>query len=53
MILALERWDEMLPQIPEAWWYLDEEMTIKVDLDLVDIRSTLACADHVDFWRWQ
>ena len=31
---ALEKWQEICDEIPEAWYYQDPEMTVKADFDL-------------------
>jgi PAS domain-containing protein len=52
MIAALQRWEWILEQVPEEWWYLDEEMIAKVDFDSERIRKGLARASFNEFWRW-
>lgn len=52
MSVSLERWDRILEQVPEEWWYLDSEMITAVAFDRNTIRDSLDRVNHDDFWRW-
>jgi hypothetical protein len=52
MSASLQRWDRILEQVPEEWWYLDKEMIIAVAFDADTIREGLDRVNHNDFWRW-
>ncbi|NAW11565.1 hypothetical protein GRB80_01755 [Halomonas sp. D1-1] len=52
MIAALQRWDSILEQVPEEWWYLDKEMITRVNFDVDRVREGLDQVNRDDFWRW-
>lgn len=53
MIAALQHWDSILEQVPEEWWYLDEELITRVDFDHEAIRQGLAQVNRDEFWGWR
>jgi hypothetical protein len=50
---ALDAWDEILAEIPEAWWYLDAEMTVPVDFDTDTVYGLLKGFERDEFWSWR
>jgi len=47
---ALEDWEEICEQIPEAWMYLDDDMTVSSSVNLQKIKSILDKVESRDFW---
>lgn len=50
---ALESWDSICNSIPEEWFYIDEEMTIPIDLKLDLIYQLLKRYERDDFWNYE
>jgi hypothetical protein len=50
---ALSHWDEIIGEIPEQWWFLDEEMTVPVDFNIQTVYTLLQQYKHEAFWNWR
>lgn len=50
---ALQAWPEIIKEIPESWWYADNEMTLRVDFDVGKAHDLLKEFEHNDFWIWK
>ncbi|MCH9638622.1 MAG: hypothetical protein K0U40_03910 [Betaproteobacteria bacterium] len=50
---ALQAWPQILKEIPQSWWYFDDEMTVPVDFDVDRAYALLKEFKHDDFWIWK
>ncbi|MDZ4263414.1 MAG: HipA family kinase [Pseudomonadota bacterium] len=48
---ALVAFDTACDSIPEAWWWFDDERTVKTDFDLEAARTLLTRCNSSNFWR--
>jgi hypothetical protein len=47
---ALNQWDNWIESIPEAWWYLDEELTVSAKIDKEQMFQILNRVNKNEFW---
>ena len=50
---ALESWNLILDEVPDAWWYVDEERTVPTDFDRDMIYKLLKAFERDEFWSWR
>jgi hypothetical protein len=50
---ALNEWTQILSEIPEAWWFADDEQTVPVDFDKQAVYELLEGFKSDDFWCWK
>lgn len=50
---ALNSWRAIVDDLPEEWFYIDQEMTIPVKLSLESLLRHLQRFDSDDFWKWK
>jgi len=53
MTYSLSHWDAIVAALPEEWFYIDSEMTIKVDLTTAELKLHLLRYLNDDFWNWK
>ena len=51
--MALDSWKLILSEIPDAWWYVDEERTVQTDFDANTIYELLMGFENDEFWSWR
>ncbi len=45
-------WPTILSEIPDAWWFVDNEQTVPVDFDTRAIETLLRGFENDEFWTW-
>ncbi|MEX0606193.1 MAG: HipA family kinase [Marinobacter sp.] len=50
---ALSHWKAIVESIPREWLYRDQEMTMKLRLDLNSLLKHLQRFNNDDFWNWK
>jgi hypothetical protein len=50
---ALTAWSKIVDNIPESWWFVDNEMTVSVDFDVEAVYRLLKDSEQQDFWDWK
>lgn len=53
MTYSLSHWDAIVAALPEEWFYIDPEMTIKVGLATAELKLHLLRYLNDDFWNWK
>jgi hypothetical protein len=48
---ALAAWAAACQNVPDEWWFADEERTVPADFDPDAVLALLARCSHEDFWR--
>ena len=48
---VLESWDDICEQIPEAWFYLDDDMTVSSSVDLRQMKAVVNRVKSPGFWE--
>ncbi|MEW8266482.1 MAG: HipA family kinase [Candidatus Thiodiazotropha sp.] len=51
--MALNEWPQILSEIPETWWFVDEEQTVPVSFDKQTVYELLKGFESEDFWSWK
>lgn len=51
--IALNEWTSILSEIPEAWWFVDEQQTVPVDFNKQAAYELLEGYMSDDFWSWK
>lgn len=50
---ALNAWSQILDEVPESWWYADEQMTVPVDFKPDSVYELLNDYKLDSFWDWK
>ncbi|KZZ53939.1 hypothetical protein A3758_26590, partial [Oleiphilus sp. HI0118] len=50
-INALDNWNDICSQIPEAWFYLDDAMTVRSSVNLGQMKSIVNRINSPGFWK--
>ena len=50
---ALDSLPQILSEIPDEWWFVDQEQTVPVDFDQSVVYELLKSFESDDFWSWQ
>ena len=49
---ALREWPTILGEIPDPWWFVDEEQTVPVDFNKQTVYELLKGFEQDEFWSW-
>jgi hypothetical protein len=49
---ALHEWPTILGEIPDPWWFVDEEQTVPVDFNKQTVYELLKGFEQDEFWSW-
>jgi hypothetical protein len=49
---ALDAWPTILSEVPDAWWFVDDEQTVPVDFDAQAVEALLRGFENDEFWTW-
>ncbi|MCU7891820.1 MAG: hypothetical protein KZQ78_09500 [Candidatus Thiodiazotropha sp. (ex Ustalcina ferruginea)] len=51
--IAFNEWTHILSEIPEAWWFVDDEQTVPVNFSKQAVYELLKGFESDDFWSWK
>ncbi|MEA3640662.1 MAG: HipA family kinase [Lamprobacter sp.] len=49
---TLDAWPTILSEVPDVWWFVDDEQTVPVDFDARAIEALLRGFENDEFWNW-
>ncbi|MEE9425323.1 MAG: HipA family kinase [Methylococcales bacterium] len=50
---ALNAWSQIVSEIPETWWFVDNEMTVPANFNVEAAYRLLKGFEQQDFWNWK